>query len=278
LNTDQISTTLPEILDVEPQSGNNQKEASVPSKPIPTDWNNRRLFSLLWPLVVEQLLIVMMGIVDMVMVSSIGEHAVSGVSLVDTVNFIFITAFTALATGGSVVTSQYIGRKDKENANVSAKQLVYISVFISLILMTFTLWLRRPILRIIYGSIADDVMHAAQVYFLFTSLSYPFLALYSAASALYRSMGNSKKTMRVALWVNIINMGGNALFIYGLGLGVAGAALSTLIGRVIAAFALFFPLLLRNKTGIISIKGIMKITLNSVMIKRILNISVPSGL
>jgi putative MATE family efflux protein len=232
---------------------------------------------LLWPLVAEQLLIVTMGIVDTVMVSSIGEYAVSGVSLVDTVNFLFITAFTALATGGSVVASQYIGRRDRENTNGSAKQLVYISVIISLFLMIFTLVLRRPLLRLIYGSIADDVMHAAQVYFLITALSYPFLALYSAASALFRSMGNSKVTMRTALLVNIINVAGNALFIYGMGLGVAGAALSTLIGRFTAAFLLIF-LLIKNRTGIINLKGITKITIDPAMIKRILNIGVPSGL
>jgi putative MATE family efflux protein len=285
MNKEKVSTTLPGITDAQPQGGSFpldppleiHGETSAPAKPIIHNWTNRRLFSLLWPLVVEQLLIVMMGIVDMVMVSSIGEHAVSGVSLVDTVNFIFINAFTALATGGSVVTSQYIGRRDWKNADGSAKQLIYVSMIISFFLMILTLSLRRLLLSLIYGRIADDVMHAGQIYFLFISLSYPFLALYSAASAMFRSMGNSKITMRIALIVNIFNMGGNAFFIYVMGWGVGGAALSTLIGRIIAAFALFIPLL-RSTSNVINIRGISKISFNRGMIMRILNIGIPSGL
>jgi len=243
----------------------------------PPDWNNRKLFSLLWPLIVEQLLLVMMGIVDMVMVSSVGEHAVSGVSLVDSINFLIITAFNAMATGGAVVASQYIGRKDGKNACCSARQLVYISLLISLIMMILTMIFCRQVLKLVYGNIADDVMRSAQVYFLITALSYPFLALYTSASSLFRSMGNSKVSMNTAVLVNIINIGGNALFIYGMGLGVAGAALSTLIGRVIAA-AVLICLLMQDWLNIINLKGITKIKFEPDMIKRIFNIGIPSGL
>jgi putative MATE family efflux protein len=254
---------------------------AIPETPLnitTPDWNNRRLFSLLWPLIVEQLLVVTMGIVDMVMVSSVGEHAVSGVSLVDTVNVLIITAFNAIATGGSVVASQYIGRKDEKNASSSARQLVYVGMLISIVLMVFTMCLCRAILRLIFGNIADDVMQSAQIYFLITALSYPFLALYTSTSALFRSMGNSKVTMMVAILVNILNVGGNALFIYGMGLGVGGAALSTLIGRIIAA-VLLTRLLMKDKTKIINLSGFTKkIKLEPDMIKRILNIGIPSGL
>ena len=257
-----VSTAIPEI---------------QPVAITPPSWSNQRLFSLFWPLIVEQLLMVAMGIVDMLMVSSVGEHAVSGVSLVDIINFLIITAFNALATGGSVVASQYIGRGDGKSACCSARQLVYISVFISIILMIFTMCTCRPMLRIIFGNIAGDVMQAAQVYFLITALSYPFLALYTSASALFRSMGNSKITMKTAILVNIINVGGNALFIYVMKFGVAGAALSTFISRVIAAVFLI-ALLMRSWSQIINLKGITKIKLEPEMIKRILNIGIPSGL
>jgi len=262
LEATPVSTAIPEI---------------QPVAITPPSWSNQRLFSLFWPLIVEQLLIVAMGIVDMVMVSSVGEHAVSGVSLVDTINFLIITAFNALATGGSVVASQYIGRNDGKSACCSARQLVYISVFISFILMIFTMFACRPMLRLVFGNIADDVMQASQVYFLITALSYPFLALYTSASALFRSMGNSKITMKTAVLVNIINIGGNALFIYVMKLGVAGAALSTLISRVIAAVFLT-SLLMRSWSQIINLKGLTKIKIEGAMIKRILNIGIPSGL
>jgi len=257
-----VSTAIPEI---------------QPVTITPPDWNNRQLFKLLWPLIVEQLLIVTMGIIDMVMVSSVGEHAVSGVSLVDTVNFLFVTAFSAMATGGSVVASQYLGRKDSKNACSSARQLIYISVSISVVIMVLTMLLCRIMLSAIYGNIAGDVMQAAQTYFLITALSYPFLALHTSTSAIYRSMGKSNITMWAAVLVNIIKVAGNALFIYYMGLGVAGAALSTLIARIVISF-LLVTYLTQDWAHVVNLKGLTKIKLEKVMIKRILNIGIPSGL
>jgi putative MATE family efflux protein len=241
------------------------------------DWSNKRLFTLFWPLIIEQLLVVMMGIIDMIMVSYVGEHAVSGISLVETINFLIITAFSAIATGGSVVASQYLGRKDEKNACNSAKQLIFISCIISLTLMVFTIFTRRLMLKTIFGNIADDVMQSADIYFLFIAISYPFLALYTAAAAMFRSMGNSKIPMQIVILMNILNVAGNAFFIYVMKLGVAGAALSTLIGRIAAAVVLIY-LLMKDKTRMINLHGITKIKLEGGMIKRILNIGIPSGL
>jgi putative MATE family efflux protein len=241
------------------------------------DWTNKKLFNLLWPLIVEQLLVVTMGIVDMVMVSSVGEYAVSGVSLVDVINILIITAFNAISTGGAVVASQYIGRGDEKSACCSARQLVYIGIVISGVLMILTMCTCRAMLRLFFGNIADDVMQAAHIYFLITALSYPFLALYTSAAALFRSMGNSKVTMGIALVMNILHIGGNFLFIYGMKMGVAGAALSTLIGRIIAAVFLI-RLLMKDKTRIINLIGLKNIKLEFDMIKRILGMGIPSGI
>ena len=241
------------------------------------DWNNKRLFTLFWPLIVEQLLVVMMGIIDMLMVSYVGEHAVGGISLVETINFLIITAFNAIATGGSVVASQYLGRKEEDNACDSAKQLIYVSLIISVTLMFFTIFTRRLMLKSIFGNIADDVMEASVIYFLFIAISYPFLALYTAAAAMFRSMGNSKLPMKIVIFMNILNIGGNALFVYVFKWGVAGAALSTLIGRIAVA-VIMMRLLVKDKTRIINLCGLTKIKLEGSMIKRILNIGIPSGL
>ena len=251
--------------------------SEIPVTIAPVDWNNKRLFALLWPLVVEQLLIVMIGFVDMVMVSSVGQHAYSGISLVESINFLIITAFNAIATGGAVVASQYLGRKDERNACGSARQLVYISLFISIILMVVTIVTRHTMLKTIYGNIAGDVMEAADTYFLFIALSYPFLALYIAAAAMFRSMGNSKVPMRAVILLNIFNVIGNALLIYVMKLGVAGAAISTFIGRIIIAVLLIY-LLMKDKSRIINLHGLTKIKLEGDMIKRILNIGIPSSL
>jgi putative MATE family efflux protein len=240
-------------------------------------WNNRALFGLLWPLIVEQLLAVAMGAIDTVMVSSLGEHAVSAVNIVDNINNLLIIAFTALCTGGAVVVSQYIGRKDHANSSLAAKQLVYCAVIISLLIMTFTVLLRRPVIRLVYGSIENDVMEGASVYLLFTGLSYPFLALNNANAALFRADGNSRVPMNIALLVNIINIFGNAFFIYVMKIGVMGAALSTFLSRIIAAGITTF-MLVRNRTSSISLSGLHHVRIVRPMVKNILNVGVPSGL
>jgi putative MATE family efflux protein len=238
-------------------------------------WTNARLFRLLWPLIIEQLLNVTIGIADTVMVSTVGEAAVSGVALVDAINVLLVIAFGALSTGGSVVVSQYIGRKDLKSASRASKQLLYVILGISLIIMVLTLLSYRQLLKGIYGDIAPEVRAAGETYFWISALGYPFLAMYNAGSSLFRSMGNSRVTMLVALLVNALNIGGNALLIFGFKMGVAGAAISTLVSRVIAAVVLS-TLLYRARP--ISLTGIAKISVDMVMIRRILNIGIPSGL
>jgi putative MATE family efflux protein len=240
-------------------------------------WNNKALFRLLWPLVIEQMLALTMGAADTVMVSSVGEHAVSGVNIVDNINNLLIIAFMALATGGTVVVSQYIGRRDSKNASLAARQLVYIVSAVSVVIMLFTLILRRPVISLIYGKVESDVMEAAAVYFLITAFSYPMLAIYNACAALFRAAGNSRVPMGIALLVNIINIGGNAFFIFGLKIGVAGAALSTMISRSAAA-AVLVGMLVFNRRLPITLAGLHKIALIRTMVRNILNVGIPSGL
>jgi putative MATE family efflux protein len=211
------------------------------------------------------------------MVTSVGEFAVSGVSIVDAVNMLLIIAFSALATGGSVVVSQFIGRRDEKRARLSAKQLLYASTVMSLLIMVFTMILRRPILRLLYGQISAQVMQAAEIYFLLSALSYPSLALYNASASLFRSMGNSRVPMFIALMVNVMNVGGNALLIYGFKLGVMGAGIATLASRTAAALVLT-TMLITDKESPISLSGIFKIRLNGPIIKNILRVGIPSGL
>jgi putative MATE family efflux protein len=219
-----------------------------------------------------------MGIADTVMVTTIGEFAVSGVSIVDVINNLFILAFGALATGGSVVVSQYIGRRDEKHSALSSRQLVYASMGAALVITTAGVFLRRPILSLIYGNIEQDVAMAAETYFLISALGYPALALYNAAAALFRSMGNSRVPMLTALLVNVLNIGGNALLIFGFNMGVAGAALSTLISRGLAALILV-ALLMRSRYRLspVSLSGLFKVRVNFPIIKSILYVGIPNG-
>ena len=240
-------------------------------------WNNRSLFRLLWPLIVEQFLAVSMGAADTLMVSPVGEFAVSGVNIVDNINNLLIIAFMALSTGGVVVCSQYIGRQDYDNSRLGAKQLVYIVTLVSLLLTAITLVFRRPLLSIIYGQVPIDVMDAAITYLLFSASSYPLLAVSNSCSALLRASGNSKIPMKVALVVNILHIPKNALFIYVFNMGVAGVGLSILISRFLSA-AVLMTILVKNKNSPVTLSSILKIEFYPSMIKRILRIGIPSGL
>ncbi|MDR2897754.1 MAG: MATE family efflux transporter [Spirochaetaceae bacterium] len=240
-------------------------------------WNNRALFSLLWPLIIEQLLAVTMGAMDTIMVSSVGEHAVSAVNIIDNINNLLIIAFTALCTGGAVVVSQFIGRNDSGNSRLASRQLFYCVTALSLLMSVIAVLFRQPIIALIYGNIASDVMESASIYFLITAISYPFLAIFNANAALFRSVGNSRVTMLIALLVNVLNIGGNAIFIYVLKIGVTGAAISTLVSRIIAT--VITTCMLTRNGGFVSLAGIgKKPHLVPSMIKNILNVGIPSGL
>ena len=198
-------------------------------------YTNRQLLTLLWPLIIEQMLEILVGMADTVMVSSVGEAAISGVSLVDMINQLIITLFGALATGGAVVTSQHLGAKRPEDAAKSAGQLVGLSAILGIGVAAFCLITRTAQLRLFFGTITDEVMQACLTYFTITALSFPFLALYNAGAAIFRSTGNSAVSMKVSVIVNGINFCGNALCVFVLKMGVAGVAVPTLISRAVGA-------------------------------------------
>lgn len=198
-------------------------------------FSNQRLRRLIVPLVLEQGLTILVGMCDGVMVSSVGEAAISGVSLVDMINAVVLTLFAALATGGAVVTSQYLGARQEEKARHSAGQLVLLSLGLGLAAMALCLVFARGLLRLFFGSIEPAVMEAGLVYLRITALSFPFIALYNAGAAIFRSTGNSKVSMQVSLLMNAINVLGNALCIFVLDMGVAGVAVPTLVSRAVAA-------------------------------------------
>ena len=234
------------------------------------------LCRLILPLIVEQFLAIAIGMADTVMVTSVGEAAVSGVSLVDSFNMLIIYIFSALATGGAVVTAQYLGRRDAPGACRAAKQLMYAVTVVALILTALCLLLRQHLLSFIFGAIDTDVMQAALVYFLLTAASYPFLAIYNAGAALFRSMGNSRASMLVSLIMNLVNVAGNALFIFGFDMGAAGAGLGTLLSRVVAAGIMLF--LTCQPTLVIHIQQLWRPEFRWNILKSILKVGIPTGL
>ena len=239
-------------------------------------FTNRMLLTLLWPLVVEQALNVLVGMSDTVMVSSVGEAAISGVSLVDMINYLILNIFAALATGGAVITSQFLGAKKPGEASRSAGQLVTLSSILGTAVMALCLLLRGPMLRLFFGSIADDVFQAAMIYFTITAISYPFLALYNAGAAIFRSVGNSEVSMRVSVVMNITNIVGNALCIFVLRMGVAGVAVPTLVSRVLGAVIILKLTTRHDNVARVTWDGVKH--LQPQMAKNILYIGIPSAL
>lgn len=239
-------------------------------------FTNRQLIRLLWPLVVEQALSVLVGMSDTVMVSSVGEAAISGVSLVDMINVLIFNIFAALATGGAVITSQFLGAKKPEDASRSAGQLVTLSALLGTATMAICLLLRAPMLRLFFGSIDEDVMQAAMIYFTITGLSYPFLALYNAGAAIFRSTGNSAVSMRVSILMNVINIAGNALCVFVLKMGVAGVAVPTLVSRFIGAVLILKLATHHDNQARVTWEGVCH--LQAAMVRNILYIGIPSAL
>ena len=243
------------------------------TKPL---FTRQQLTALLLPLIAEQALSVTIGLADTLMVSSVGEAAVSGVSLVDTFNTLMIQIMTALATGGAVVASQYIGHREEKSARAAAAQIMFIMSSFSILVAAVVVVGRHAILRGIFGSIDADVMRYAETYFLLSALSYPFIGLYNAGAALFRAQGNSKVSMMSSLVMNVVNIGGNAILIFGFGMGVLGAALASLVSRAIACIAVLF--LLQKPGCMLRIEGLAALRPNGRLIQRILRVGIPAGI
>ena len=238
-------------------------------------FSTRALVRLIIPLIIEQSLAILVGMCDGIMVSSVGEAAISGVSLVDMINNVVLNLFAALATGGAVVTSQYLGARNRNAARDSAGQLVTMALFFGLLVMGACLLFSRGLLKLFFGAIADDVMAAGLVYFRITALSFPFIALYNAGAAIFRSVGNSKLSMKVSMLMNLLNVGGNALCIYGLKMGVAGVAVPTLVSRAVAAVVILG--LASGKGQELAIRRGNLTPLRPKMMGKILHIGIPSA-
>ena len=249
------------------------KSSKFTSTPL---FPRQALVALLLPLIAEQALSVTIGLADTLMVSSVGEAAVSGVSLVDSFNTLMIQIMSALATGGAVVASQYIGHREPKRAKASAAQIMFIMISLSVVTAVIVAVGRHAILRGIFGSIDADVMRYAETYFLLSALSYPFIGVYNAGAALFRAQGNSKISMLSSLVMNVVNIGGNAILIYGFGMGVMGAATASLVSRMIACFTVMF--LLQKPDCALRIDHLTDLKPDLDLIKRILKVGIPAGI
>ena len=234
--------------------------------------------SLLIPVVLEQLLNSIMGTADTMMVSNVGSAAISAVSLVDSINVLVIQAFSALAAGGAIICAQYIGQRNKEKANESARQVLFIITAISVAVSLICLVFQKPLLRLIFGSVEPAVMRASETYFFYTALSIPFIAAYDSAASIFRAQDNTKGPMIISMISNVMNIAGNAVMIWVFHMGVAGAALSTLISRIFCAVVVIIQLRKEKEGQEIVVRDYFEIRPDWSMIRRILGLGIPSGI
>lgn len=243
---------------------------------------NNRLFSrndlvrLIIPLIVDQFLQVAVGLSDSIMVARVGEAAVSGVSLVDTVMLLIINIFTALATGGAVIAGQYLGRKDPKTGCEATAQLFNFTFLFSILIMILGYLGQNVILYHVFGKIEPEVMKDSRTYLLIVLSSIPMIAMYNAGAAIFRAMGNSNIAMKTSLLMNSINVFGNALLIFGFHRGVEGVAIPTVVSRGVACVVIL--ILLNNQKHELHILHPYPFRIKWNVLKKILYIGIPNGL
>lgn len=239
-------------------------------------FSNKDLRILLIPLVIEQILNALMGTVDTMMVSNVSSSAISAVSLVDSINVLVIQVFSALAAGGTIICSQYMGQKDTKNATRTAQQLVMVVTVISLAITAVCVIWQVPILRLVFGKVEASVMRDSEIYFLYTALSFPFIGIFNAGSSVFRAQENTRLPMAVSVISNVMNIVGNAILIFGFHMGVAGAAISTLISRIFCAVVIMWYLRMPRQE--IVVRDYMKIRPDGKRIKTLLAVGIPTGI
>ncbi len=241
-----------------------------------TLFSNRDILRLVIPLFFEQLLFLLVGSIDILMVASLGEASISAVSLVDMFNNCIGSIIFAIATGGAVVASQYLGAGKVLRARECAKQLLVVVLIAGGLVMLGGEVFMTGIIRLLYGELPGDVHEAVLSYFRITLLAFPFVSVYGGCTALFRTMNRTKVTMFISLISNIINVAGNALLIYVFNMGVAGAAWATLFARLVAM--VIIVIMLADRSGVIFIEFRKGWRISWQFVKEILYIGIPGGI
>lgn len=239
-------------------------------------FSKKDLQRLIIPLFIEQFLAIFVGLADSVMVASVGESAVSAVSLIDTIMILLINIFTAFATGGAIVAGQALGRKKKEEGCEAAEQTLLLSVVFSVVIMALVYVGKWFILHVVFGKIEPEVMRNCDTYLMIVTVSIPFMAVYNSGAAMYRAMGDSKTPMIMSLVMNGMNLAGNAVLLYGFGLGVEGAAIPTTLSRVVTG--IWMLVRMRDSRNTLYIRTVLGLRMRWNMLKKILHLGIPCSL
>ncbi len=238
-------------------------------------FSDRELVTLIAPLLAEQFLAILVGLADSLMVATVGDAAISAVSLVDLISNLMIYIFSAMAAGGAAVAGQYIGRRERENANNAGQHLIALLAVTSAFFVALLYLFKTAVLTTVFGQIDADVMAATDKYYSIVMASIPGIALYNGGAAIFRTMGRSDVSLKVSLLMNGINVAGNALLIFGLHMDVAGVAVPTLVSRTVAAVVIVGMLF--NEKLSLHLSDVRAFRLNGRLLRNIFYIGIPSG-
>jgi len=241
-------------------------------------FSDRALFSLFWPLVIEQGLEYLVGFTATFLASSVGESAVSGVSLVDTVMMLLIAVFAALATGGAVISGQHLGNRRPDLATAAARQLVVVAGIASIGIAALLYWASPLLLGGLFGEISPEVRHHASTYLMLVNASVPGIALYAAGAALFRTIGRTRTTMHVAILMNVTNIGLSAALVYGFQLGTLGIGIGSLVSRLLAAAVMLWLAFGRDLPVRLSFTGPVHAWLDRATVGHLLRLGMPFAL
>lgn len=239
-------------------------------------FSNKDIKNIIVPLFLEQLLLMLVGIVDTFNIAYCGEAAVSGVSLVSQLSTIFIMLFTALANGGAIVVSQYIGSGDQHKTIRASSQLLMFSTVFAVVLSLFVYIFHKQLLVFFFGKVSKEVMESCVIYMKISTYSYIFLAIYNAGAAVYRCLAKTNVTMYVSIATNVLNVIGNCLGIYVLQAGVAGVAWPTVIARAFSAIVITYLCFKKNNVAHYSLQDICMV--DAPILKKICVIALPNGI
>lgn len=249
------------------------RTVEAPEKPL---FSNKDILHMMVPLITEQALTCLVGLADSIMVAQAGEAAVSGVSLVDSISVLITMMLSAVAAGGAIVAGHLLGQRDMEDAKKVANQLMTFMFAFSSVITVLLYVLRRPMFSLFFGDIAPDVYESATLYYHITTISIPFFAVFTTGSAIFRTMGKSLPSMQVSAIMNVINIVGNAVLIYGLRMGVSGVAIPTAISRVVAAVIIFR--MLQNPAHTLRLESHLLRRWDSYTVRHILRLGLPNGI
>lgn len=247
---------------------------------------HRDVMHLTLPVITEQTFIILMGVVNTMMAGHISKEAAAAIGIVDSLNNIFIAAFSSLAVGGTVVVAHYTGKANPGGAGDTSKQSIYGGLVLASLIAILAGFFRYPLMNLLYQGAEPEVLRLAFTYLEYTLPTYPVIAITTIACGVLRGSGNTKTPAQVVIMMNIVNIIASYIFIFGInfpfvpihfqGGGVRGAAIGIGIARLLGTIVLIY-ILVRGSSNL-KVEHMFHYKPDWRILISILNIGIPASI